>query len=93
LSLPSSLVEVLTRTSAGSDTQWIGGLSPTSFPIWLKLTRSGEQIDAFASSDGSNWQHLTIAFPEISPTSLMGVATTSHVRGTVTTAIFEQLLR
>jgi hypothetical protein len=24
---------------------------------------------------------------------LMGVATTSHVRGTVTTAIFEQLLR
>ncbi len=55
---PSSLVEVLTRPSAGADTQWIGGQSPTAFPIWLKLTRTGSQFDAFASGDGTNWTHL-----------------------------------
>jgi hypothetical protein len=90
---PSSLVEVLTRTSTGADTQWVGGLSPTSFPIWLKLTRSGNQYDAYASHDNVTWQHLTQAFPNIPADALAGLAVTSHVRGQLTTATFDQLSR
>jgi len=54
---PSSLVEVLTRTSTGAETQWVGSLSPTSFPIWLKLTRTGAAFDAWASNDNVTWTH------------------------------------
>jgi regulation of enolase protein 1 (concanavalin A-like superfamily) len=90
---PSSLVEVLTRTSTGAETQWVGGLSPTSFPIWLKLTRSGDTYDAYASHDNVTWQHLTQAFATLPPDVLIGLAVTSHVRGELTTATFEQASR
>jgi hypothetical protein len=90
---PSSLVEVLTRPSNGGETQWIGGLSPTAFPIWLKLTRSGQTFDAFASADGSTWTHLAAASSTtIASDALIGIATTSHVRGVVTTATFDPLI-
>lgn len=91
---PSGLVEVLTRPSAGADTQWIGGVSPAPFPIWLKLTRSGQTFDAFASPDGSTWTHVaTASSTTISSDALMGIATTSHVRGTVTATVFDSLRR
>jgi regulation of enolase protein 1 (concanavalin A-like superfamily) len=90
---PSSLVEVLTRPTDGAETQWVGGLSPTSFPIWLKLTRSGNTYDAYASHDNVTWQHLTQAFATLPPDVLIGLAVTSHVRGELTTATFEQASR
>jgi regulation of enolase protein 1 (concanavalin A-like superfamily) len=90
---PSSLVEVLTRPTSGAEAQWVGGLSPTSFPIWLKLTRSGNQYDAYASHDNVTWQHLTQAFPNIPADAVIGLAVTSHARGTLTTATFEQASR
>jgi len=90
---PSSLVEVLTRTAMGAETHWIGGLSPTSFPIWLKLTRSGTVVTAWASPDGSNWTNLTQASPDISSDALIGIAVTSHDRGVLTTATFDSISR
>jgi regulation of enolase protein 1 (concanavalin A-like superfamily) len=90
---PSSLVEVLTRPTDGAQTQWDGGLSPTSFPIWLKLTRTGNTYDAYASHDNVTWQHLTQAFATLPPDVVIGLAVTSHVRGTLTTATFDQLSR
>jgi hypothetical protein len=36
-----NLIELLTREWTGAETQWIGGLSPSPFPVWLKLARSG----------------------------------------------------
>jgi len=39
------------------------------------------------------WQHLTPAFPNIPADALIGLAVTSHVRGQLTTATFEQLSR
>jgi hypothetical protein len=90
---PSSLVEVLTRPTDGAEAQWVGGLSPTSFPIWLKLTRTGDTYDAYASHDNVTWQHLTQAFATLPPAVVIGLAVTSHVRGTLTTATFDQLSR
>jgi hypothetical protein len=86
---PSGLVEVLTRPSFGADTQWVGGRSSTGFPLWLKLTRSGQTVQTWASTDGSSWEHLADASPNLSSYALLGVATTSHVRGVVTSAIFD----
>jgi regulation of enolase protein 1 (concanavalin A-like superfamily) len=83
----------ITRTAMGAETHWIGGLSPTSFPIWLKLTRSGTVVTAWASSDGANWTNLTQASLDISSDALIGIAVTSHVRGVLTTATFDSISR
>jgi regulation of enolase protein 1 (concanavalin A-like superfamily) len=90
---PSGLIELLTRTSTGEETQWIGGLSNSSFPIWLKLARSGASIAASASHDGSTWIPVGTASPEMPSGALIGVAVTSHQRGAVTTATWDNLSR
>src|SRR6185369_12771115 len=55
---PSGLVEMLTRRDTGADTRWVGGQSPTPFPIWLKLTRTPTNVIAWTSRDGNAWSRL-----------------------------------
>jgi regulation of enolase protein 1 (concanavalin A-like superfamily) len=90
---PSGLLELLTRESAGTETRWIGGRSPSPFPIWLKLARSGTTITASASQDGSTWQPVGTAFTQLPSAALIGVAVTSHQKGVVTSATFDNLSR
>ena len=90
---PSGLLELLTRESTGAETTWIGGLSPSPFPIWLKLARTGTSIIASASSDGSTWKQIGTAFTRLPSDALIGVAVTSHRKGVVTTGTFDNLSR
>jgi len=90
---PSGLLELLTRETAGAETQWIGGLSPSPFPIWLKLARSATTITASASSDGLTWQQIGTAFTRLPSDALIGIAVTSHQKGVVTSATFDNLSR
>jgi regulation of enolase protein 1 (concanavalin A-like superfamily) len=90
---PSGLLELLTRETAGAETRWIGGLSPSPFPIWLKLARSATTITASASHDGLTWQQMGTAFTNLPSDALIGVAVTSHQKGVVTTATFDNMSR
>jgi regulation of enolase protein 1 (concanavalin A-like superfamily) len=90
---PSGLVELLTRSAPGGTTQSIGGLSDSTFPIWLKLARSGSSVTASASHDGSSWILVGTTSPSVPSDALIGVAVTSHQRATLTTATFDNLSR
>ena len=91
---PSGLIELLSRTTAGAATQWIGGLSNSTFPIWLKLTRSGLTISASASHDGSTWIPVgSTSSVQLQSDALIGIAATSHRRGVITAATIDNLSR
>ena len=92
--IPSGAIELLTRESTAAETRWIGSRSPSPFPIWLKLARSGTRVNAFTSSDGLVWSDVGTAFTTNLPSdTLIGVAVTSHDEGVVTTATFDSLSR
>ncbi len=60
-------------------------------PRWVKITRHGQVIEAFHSADGSNWtlaQRMPLA---MGPTAYVGLAVCSHVAGTLTTAVFDEV--
>ena len=71
-----------------------GGLStstPGPFmaaPYFVKLTRSGTTITAFASPDGANWTTVGSDTLAMASTIYVGLAVSSHVYGTLATATF-----
>jgi hypothetical protein len=76
----NSTGDISYHTSAGS----------YSFPLWLKLTRSGSTITAEQSTDGTNWATVGDATPDMSGDDMIGIAITSHSDGTLSTATFDQ---
>lgn len=55
---------------------------------YVKLARSGNRFDAYASADGSNWTHVGGESIAMGSTIYVGVAVTSHADGAVAGASF-----
>ena len=75
------------RPSAGATSVHTAGGS-ASAPVWLKVTRRGSAITAYASGNGSSWTMIgsqTIALPS---TAYVGLAVTSHDAASPATAAF-----
>ena len=51
---PDGNIEFMARLADGAAMSFIGGAS-TTFPVWLRLVRSGDQFRGSISSDGTNW--------------------------------------
>jgi regulation of enolase protein 1 (concanavalin A-like superfamily) len=88
---PNGLIEFMARPSAGADMQFLAGASAT-FPVWLKLQRTGSQFTGSISSDGRLWQVVgttTVAMPS---DSLGGLAVTSHDTTSYNTSYFDHVL-
>lgn len=62
-----------------------------SFPVWIRLERSGGTITAFRSSDGVNWSNLGTTTPSMSGNDYIGVFITSHNNGALAEARFDHL--
>jgi hypothetical protein len=66
-------------------------------PIWLKLVRTGNEFSSFWSEDGKSWEPAevpgtpSVATIEMTDPILVGIAVTSHVLGTLTTAVVEKV--
>jgi regulation of enolase protein 1 (concanavalin A-like superfamily) len=79
------------RTSTGAITSTEKSTNGTT-PIWLRLTRRGNDFTGFTSSNGTAWTQLgltkTIAMPA---TILVGLAVTSHDITQTTTATFDNV--
>jgi hypothetical protein len=66
-------------------------------PIWLKLVRKGNEFSSFLSKDGKNWEAAdvpgtpSIAAIDMTDPVLVGIAVTSHVSGTLTTAVVQKI--
>jgi hypothetical protein len=74
-------------TNGSSDDASSGAMTA---PYWVKLTRSGSTFTGYHSPDGKNWTVQYSATDPTTPTKLyIGLAVSSHVGGTLVTAVFD----
>jgi beta-xylosidase len=63
-----------------------------SVPVWLRLSKTGNNLTAFYSNDGVNWTQVgssaTIDFGDY---FMIGLAVTSHADGQFATATFDNI--
>jgi M6 family metalloprotease-like protein len=79
------------RVAEGAFTTHTAGAMAAA-PYWVRLTRSGDLITAFASADGVSWVMVgSDSFPSMPRDVLAGVAVTSHDNSVLATAVFDQL--
>ncbi len=74
-------------TNGSSDDASSGAMTA---PYWVKLTRSGSTFTGYHSPDGKTWTVQYIATDPTAPTKLyIGLAVSSHVGGTLVTAVID----
>ena len=75
------------RTSTGgTSTNTAGPL--TNAPYFVRLTRNGSTITAYASADGSSWTTVGSDTISMATSIYVGLAVSSHVAGTLASATF-----
>jgi outer membrane protein assembly factor BamB/regulation of enolase protein 1 (concanavalin A-like superfamily) len=63
-----------------------------SFPnAWLKLTRSGNTISAYSSSDGTTWTQVGTTTISMTDPVTIGIFTCSHNAGALNTSTFDNV--
>jgi len=88
---PDGGIEFMTRRTEGGPTTFIAGGS-MPFPAWLRLVRAGDQVDGYASVNGSDWSLVgttTLSLP--APDYYAGLAVTSHDRNVINEAVFDNV--
>lgn len=84
---PEAGTETLSTTSGGEDESDVDGGSVQA--DWLRLRRSGDTIEAYGSTDGSDWTRIAQLGPEnvdLDSAAHVGIPVTSHNVGTLCTA-------
>jgi len=85
-------VDAQSTTSGGTaEAEVSGGTVQAS---WQRLVRSGDTIEAYGSTDGSDWTLIADISPgeiDFAGSAYVGLAVCSHDRGTLTTAQFSNL--
>jgi regulation of enolase protein 1 (concanavalin A-like superfamily) len=78
------------RTETGGSSVSTSGSASTA-PHWVRLVRTGNTILSYESTDGSNWTFVRSDTFTMSNNVLIGLAVSSHVRGTLATATFDNV--
>jgi regulation of enolase protein 1 (concanavalin A-like superfamily) len=65
---------------------------PSATPAWLRLVRTGPQLDAFSSTDGTTWSPIGSDVVPMADTVYVGIATTSHDSRTATDAVLDNFV-
>ncbi|MBC7782921.1 MAG: hypothetical protein H7144_03700, partial [Burkholderiales bacterium] len=79
------------RTTAGAASAWVTVPTPLS-QVWVKLTRSGNSVAAYYSTDNASWTQIGTAQTITLPSSaLLGLAVSSHNTGATSTATFASI--
>ena len=76
------------RTSNGATSSSTAG-SSSAAPRWMKLTRSGDTITGYESSNGTTWTQVGSATFSMPTSVLIGLGVSSHVSGVTSTATFD----
>ena len=87
---PANGLALQHRPTAG-DVSFHTNVGSSTFPLWLRLERSGTNIVARRSSNGTNWVTLGSVNPLLNSNCLIGVAISSHQNGLLSTASLERL--
>ncbi|HKT81707.1 MAG TPA: hypothetical protein VJP86_15875 [Vicinamibacterales bacterium] len=87
---PDGFVEFMSRPAPGANTDFLGGVQ-ASFPVWLKLRRSGSQVTGLVSTDGVTYTTIgstSVTFSSMD-TIFAGLAVTSHDPAALNQAMFD----
>ena len=79
-----------TRTVAGAEAQY-AGTAVTQLPVWVRVSRSGDDLTASYSADGTSWYlagRVTLDLPDA---AYVGLAVTSHDNTHLGTATFDSV--
>ncbi|HEY7640178.1 MAG TPA: PQQ-dependent sugar dehydrogenase [Steroidobacteraceae bacterium] len=61
----------------------------TTAPYWVRVTRQGATVSGYLSADGVSWTlRNTVTLSNLASTVYVGLALTSHLDGTLATAVF-----
>jgi regulation of enolase protein 1 (concanavalin A-like superfamily) len=60
-------------------------------PGWIRLKRTGYQIQAYRSADGTSWTSMGVQTIPMADTVYVGLAVTSHNSSQLTTAVMDQM--
>lgn len=82
------------RQDEGQNAKWIGGDTHTWLPVWFKLTRFGDTLTGYQSSDGIVWFQVGSAVIPMSDSCYIGMLVCSGSTDTlhVTTAFFDNVV-
>ena len=80
------------QTTGGSAGPAAGYNLITRAPYWVRLRRAGNSFSAYISPDGERWtQRGSSVTIQMSSSAYVGLALTSHVDGTLATAVFSNV--
>jgi uncharacterized repeat protein (TIGR03806 family) len=76
-------------TTGGSAAPRNSGDLTTKAPYWVRVKREGAIVRGYLSPDGTNWTlRNSVTLSNLASTVYVGLALTSHLDGTVATAVF-----
>ena len=87
---PATGVLLQKRATTGT-TATLVTTQPGSVPLWLKLEKLGQQVDAYSSVDGQLWTRLQSLTFDFGSTPLIGLAAHSSVTTAHTQTLFDSL--
>ncbi len=79
------------RTADGASALSVAGTATQTAPYWVKVVRSGGDITAYQSADGSTWELIGSATFSMGATVQIGLAVTSHNNAATSTATFDHV--
>jgi hypothetical protein len=80
------------RAADGGGSSDSAGPASFTLPVWLKLSKAGNTISAFYSSDGTNWSQVgTAQTINLASNFLYGMAVTAHQEGAFAQATFDPI--
>jgi regulation of enolase protein 1 (concanavalin A-like superfamily) len=89
---PTGDIEFMARQALGEDMRFVAG-SAASFPVWLKLVRTGDQFTGYIADDGQAWQTVGATTVPMSHGVCVngGLAVTSHDVTALNTSTFDHV--
>ncbi len=93
LTTPSNGLQAAWRTSTGGSTSGYWSTASAFSPVWVRLTRIGNTIQAYRSTDGSSWSTWGSAqtFSGLPTNVYIGLAVTAHNNSALNTTTFDNV--
>jgi hypothetical protein len=68
-------------------------VEPATRPVWLRVSRQGNEFTSFMSTDGNEWAQVgdAIEIADFAPEAYVGLTLSAHEDGEYTTADFDNL--
>jgi hypothetical protein len=87
---PDGGIEFMARTSDNSSMSFVAGAT-ASFPVWLRLMRTGAEYTGQISTDGETWTTVGSATMTNPTGAASGFAVTSHDPAVLNAAVFDHV--